>query len=159
MQAWTWQDNNCPSWPYFTWSSLTSTQGHWSGCSVIHRCLMRADSRIWQHVGESSHQLCLISIVSIRIVNRDPQSQVLPLVIQMKHGDVFLAANTQTTSFKLSFIEKYVVFLLKRNHQAAMMQSLSAPVWIICWPVWACFLGTDWYQWAVYLVQAAFVEV
>ena len=57
-----------------------------------HHCLLGADSRIRQCVWEGSHQLCLIGIVSVHVVHRHPQSQVLPLVVQVEHGDVVLAA-------------------------------------------------------------------
>lgn len=57
---------------------------------------MCADCRVRQHFAKGPHHLCLISVISIDIVDSDQQSQVPLLMIQMEHRDVLLAADTQT---------------------------------------------------------------
>lgn len=61
-----------------------------------YRCLMWAHSGIRQRIWERPHQLRLVRIIFIHVVDCHTQSQVLPLVIQMEHRDVLIAANTQT---------------------------------------------------------------
>ncbi len=92
--------------------------------SPVYRCLMCADSRVWQCIRESPHQLCLVSVIFIHVVDRHPQSQVLPLVIQMKLGDVPLAANTQT----LTSVWVCCFYISELTYQAGNISSNHCPV-------------------------------
>lgn len=54
---------------------------------------MRSNSRIRQHIWKGPDQLCLISIVSPYVVYCHLQRQVLPLIVQIKHRNVVVAAH------------------------------------------------------------------